>query len=742
MTHRLPRRHRLALLGSISLLVMPWAAALPAQAADDPAEQVVVTARKRTERLQSVPVAVTVISGNAARQRNLNTLEDIAQTTPSVTFRSNASAKDRTLLVRGIGTVSTSQAVEPSVATVVDGVVLARSGQAAADLIDVDRIEILRGPQGTLFGKNASAGVVNIITRTPDDQFRAYADAGYFSGGDEYRLDGGVSGALGEHVAASLAALVSGYQGQVDNRYLNTTAGGYQHDGMRAKLVYTGEDTRLILAADYLRAYDTVPNGIPLSAGPALTSYYANYGVVPAADNRNEAANDTTRMIDNTGGLSLTAETQLGTHRLTSITAWRIWDNDQRADFDQTPVLTTATPQGLDQGHVRFNQVSQELRIDSPKGGMLDYVTGLYFMHTDDSETYSRVVTTCAVITASPCLTPASPKTGDASFGTTNDNVALFGEANLHPLTDLTLIAGLRGIYDTVDFHHQRVTNSAGLGISPSFAASGSTDHTDVAARAGAQYQISPDIMSYFTYSRGYKGPAYNVFFNMAASDTAALKPETSNAYELGLKSTFFAQRLRANFAGFIEDFSDVQATIPRFVGGAPTNQLINAGSVKSQGVEGDIGGKPMRDLDLGTSFAYTESQVVQFNCVASLPSCPAPGTATALTPKWRVAVNAKYGVNLNDTYRLSFGTDWTWQSQISFLPVPAAGSVQPGYGIWNTDITLADQASRWRASFIIKNLLDKHYASYIVPGTLGGFLRYVPRDDHRYFGVLLHKDF
>ncbi|MEG8029803.1 TonB-dependent receptor plug domain-containing protein [Sphingomonas aerolata] len=154
--------------------------------AADTGEDVVVTARFRNESLQSVPIAITAVSGQSLAERQLNTVENIAATIPSVGFRSGASNKDRTIFIRGVGTITTSPGVEPSVSTVLDGVVLTRPGQSTLDLGEVERIEVLRGPQGTLFGKNASAGVVNIVTRNPTDEFRMFGEAGVTSD-EEYR---------------------------------------------------------------------------------------------------------------------------------------------------------------------------------------------------------------------------------------------------------------------------------------------------------------------------------------------------------------------------------------------------------------------------------------------------------------------------------------------------------------------------------------------------------------------------
>src|SRR3954464_4678126 len=212
MTHKANQPFRFQQLALAIAVSSALPIALPAFAAneadrDDGAtlQTITVTATRRSESLQSVPIAVSVLSGEELAQDNRNSISSIASAVPTLNFRTNASNKDSSLFVRGVGTISTSPGVEPTVATVIDGVVYARPGQATLDLFDVNRIEVLRGPQGTLFGKNASAGVLNIITKEPSKTLTSYVDASYFGGGDEKRINAGVSGALSENASASLS---------------------------------------------------------------------------------------------------------------------------------------------------------------------------------------------------------------------------------------------------------------------------------------------------------------------------------------------------------------------------------------------------------------------------------------------------------------------------------------------------------------------------------------------------------
>eukprot|EP01137_Pigoraptor_chileana_P006738 Opistho-2@51373 len=200
---------------AVALAALAVLAAAPVLAQEEKVQldTVTVTATRRSESLQSVPVAVSVLSGEQMEQANRNTLGGLATQVPSVNFRTGASNKDTSLFIRGVGTISTSPGVEPTVSTVIDGVVLARPGQATLDLLDIARVEVLRGTQGTLFGKNASAGVINITSKAPSQALEGYVDLSHFGAGNENRLRAGVSGELAPGLRGSLSALKARYDG-------------------------------------------------------------------------------------------------------------------------------------------------------------------------------------------------------------------------------------------------------------------------------------------------------------------------------------------------------------------------------------------------------------------------------------------------------------------------------------------------------------------------------------------------
>jgi iron complex outermembrane receptor protein len=704
---------------------------------------IVVTARFRNEQLQNVPIAISVVKGDTAQSRNLNTIQDIAATVPSLDFRNGASNKDRNIFIRGIGTITTSPGVESSVSTVVDGVVLVRPGQATFDLVDLDHIEVLRGPQGTLFGKNASAGVVNIVTKAPSEHQTGVIDVGYYQGNEE-RIRAGLSGPINDWLGYSISGLYGDYQGNVRNLGTNHWVNGYERWGGRGKLVAKpASNLTITLAGDYLHNKDTTPNGVYASTSQTafggatttsapLAGLLAQEGVTASANNKTVNTNFDTYVKDDNYGGSLTAEWRPGDYTVTSITAYREWKNRQVPDWDQRSILATGFPQGFDNGYVNFNQLSQELRLASPQGKLIDYVLGAYYLHANTHEIYQRTVTQLT------SATTTQTNTGVATYGTQADNLALFGEANLHASDKLTFILGGRLIYDKLSYYHQRNADTATgvTGIRPSIAYNtGSTDRVDGSGRVGVQYKVAPQATVYATYSRGYKGPAYNVFFNMQAFDQIALKPETSNSYELGLKGGTRDGTFSGSIAAYWTDFSGYQANYQDSFLGAPVTRLINAGTVRTRGIELDATARPTDRLTLNWAAVYSNARIRHFNCPAAT-TCPNyDGDPLPFAPDWKLSGGGAWRIPLTDALGVELQTDWTFRSATQFALTQTPSTIQPAYGIWNASLALIDKRN-WEIRGVVKNLLNTHYSNLLGNGTTAGTVRFVPRDNDRYVGV------
>ncbi|MBS0364036.1 MAG: TonB-dependent receptor [Proteobacteria bacterium] len=748
-----------ALLASSSLFgahAAMAAGAAAATAADQTTtlEDLVVTARLRSESLQNVPVAVSVITAAVAVQENRNDISDLIAIIPSVEFRSQPSNKDQDILIRGLGTITTSAGAEPTVSTVIDGVVLARPGQMVSDIIDLDHIEVLRGPQGTLFGKNASAGVISIVTKDPTPTPGGFLDASYYTG-NEYRVSGAVNGELIKDVLSGrLSGVTSSFEGNVRNNFNGSHVNGYNTQGLRGKLLWTpNKDLRVVFGADYMYTTQDISPAVFLGtyniAYPTnvrtnsvnLPTILANAGITPSFSNTHVSLNSPYDDRDLTSGAYVQADYSLpGGFTLTSISAYRYWRNVQRGDLDLFPSLTALTPtQQIDLGHVWEKQYSEEIRLASPKGNFIDYVLGAYYLHAPDKENYRRDVTQLNATTGA-----LTQNFGFNSFGATTTNYSGFGEANINFTKNFRAIAGLRLVHDDLSFYTNRTSTSptAVPGVQPAFAATGSVGVNGYADRLGLQYDVNDDVHTYFTYSRGYKGPAYNVFFNMTALQTNQLRPETSNAYELGLKSRFFDRRLQFDAAIFDDTVSNYQANEPDLVAGTVVTRLINAGQVSTRGVEIDAVGKFIDNLTLTADYTYLDAKIDNFNCPpGSAISCQVNGKPLPFAPRNKFSVRADYTAWTNGRYEVGLKTDYSWQSKQQDSLAQTPDTIQPAYGVWNGSIVLTDRQSDWDARLVVKNITNEHY--YLVIGEAnGGIVGTVPRDFSRYAGVSIHKNF
>lgn len=718
-------------------------------AGDEPVtlSAVQVSATRRIEPLQRVPVAVSVLSGDRAEAENLNNVRDLASVVPSLNFRTTASAKDQALFLRGMGTVSTSPGIEPTVSTVVDGVPYSRQGQANMDMLDIDHVEVLRGPQGTLFGKNASAGVVHFLTKNPTSFQSGFADVAYFDG--ETRFKAGISGPLIANQINARASVIAGkYDGNVTNVFDGTTVNGYENKGAKAKFAYVGsERLHASLSVDYMDAHNTTPQGVVTQT--FVRAYPTNIvtnqpvfaatllPVSPSASNRSINSNYASYADDTNYGVAAQMTFDAGDgFEWTSITAWRAWDNTQFQDQTRLSVLTTNFPFQHDRGDLEFRQFSQEVRIASPKKGFIDYVAGAFFLRGEDTETYRRETT--RLVAGAQVV-----DRGVANYGTTNTDYAVFGEMNLHFSSRFRALAGLRLIHDDLDYHFNRTSTSAVAvtGIQTAFSSLNSTKAEGYAGRVGLQFDLNAKTNTYFTVSRGFKGPAYNVAFSMLPQDTGALKPETSLAYELGVKTLLAQDRASFNVAIFRDDFSNYQVNYFDTFNGSPITRLINAGSVYTQGAEVDFVLQPTKQFRFSASLAYIDARIDQFNIpVGAASSANINGQPMPFAPKRKASLSVDYTLPLVDKHALTFSTNYNWQSEAQFSINQTPDTIQPAYGIWNASVAWS-AGKRWRLTLLAKNLTDRHYATNL--STFGGgVVRWVPRNDQRYVGLSLHTEF
>ncbi|MFZ4382587.1 MAG: TonB-dependent receptor, partial [Sandarakinorhabdus sp.] len=755
-------------------------------AGTEPAE-IVVTAQKRSEKLQDIPVAVSVVSADQLSRQAVLNLENAQYLVPSLNFRKSGTTINQSLYIRGVGTATFSLAGEPSISTVLDGVVLARAGEAFSDLVDIERIEVLRGPQGTLFGKNASAGVVNIVTKRPGDKVAGYAEGGFFFGnGTEYRVRGSIDLPLAEGIRSRWTAFYGNYDGNIFNDApgVNRRVNGYDRYGIRGVIEADVSDTvKLTVIGDWRRANDDCCAEV-IGDQPAGVAALALNGINFQGDNtRTIRQNLVTRTEEESYGLSAQLDAELGNHTLTSITAWRKYDNTEIRDGDWINAPLAGQAQLHDLGPQTGTTFSQEVRIASPADQAFTYVIGGFYSHADTERTFTRNVTRCGNAPApAALLTCGSPGavaenvSGTATFGSKFDNYALFGQGTYAFNETLRAIVGLRFTKDELAIFHSRVAtpNIAGLpGIQRNFdagvfatsnngaingdagATNGvpfrtSTDATNLSGKIGLQHDFSDDVMGYTSYTRGYKGPAYNTFFNLNATGTNAIAAEIADSVEVGLKNTLFGGRLVLNLAAFYAKYKNFQANIPDLVSGVPVTRFTNAGDVSTRGIEMDFLFRPAKDLNFVGGLALTDAQVDKFKEIPGQPIIP---TATPLgfAPRWKgsFGMDYRYRTELPVDFTLA-GNVSTQSSQLSLFDANPAlrniSFIRP-YSLVDLQFGIVERDDKFRVTFLVKNLFDQSFPAQITNSGLGGNqligLRYlIPREADRYFGVQARVNF
>ncbi|PCG15320.1 MULTISPECIES: TonB-dependent receptor [Sphingomonas] len=729
---------------------------------DAPAGDIIVTAQKRSERLQDVPVAITVVSGDALAARGAVNIEGAQYLVPTLNFRKSGTAINQSLFLRGVGTSTFSIAGEPSISTVVDGVVYSRAGEAFSDLIDIDRMEVLRGPQGTLFGKNTSAGVINIVTKRPGKDLGGYVEGGFFfDNGNEYR----VRGAIDLPVSSDVALRVTGFYGTYDGNIRNLAYGGervngYEHYGARAMLVANlAPNFTATVIADYRESKDnccaevigTTPTGAAGSAGAFAAT------VLPPArrDETREINQDLiTRTNEKSWGVSGQFDWELGNQTVTYIGSYREYDNEEIRDGDWLPRAYSGLNQLHDVGPQVSNTITQELRLTSPADQFFSYVLGAFYSRAETTRTFTRNDIVCnAAPVGTPCSTvPAltTRPTGTAVFGSVFKNFALFGQGTLNFTDRFRGIVGIRYTTDQLDVFHRRVTTLAGPGIQPSFGPfTGKTTNDNWSGKAGVQYDIVPQSTFYATYARGYKGPAFNIFYNLTATGTNVIEPETADSYEAGLKNTLFGGKLVVNLAAYYAKYNNFQANNPDEVAGVLVTRFTNAGRISTRGGELDLLFQPVRDLSFNGGLAYTDARVDQFklptngNVTGVVPS----GTPLGYAPKWKGSLGADWRARTGGAVDFALGAQGSYQSsQLSQLDANAAiraATTIKGYGLVDLSAAVIDADDRYRVTFQVKNLFDQSFAAAITSGGPGGSYRYIiPREADRYYGVTARVNF
>lgn len=752
------------LMSATAAIIVPYAA----QAQDVPVDadsglgEIVVTAQKREQNLQDVPVAVTAISEDTLISRNVSTVSDLPRLAPSLTVTQGNVPTNNSINLRGIGTTAFSTGIEPSVAVIVDDVALLQQAQAFSGLSDISRIEVLRGPQGTLFGKNASAGAINIVSKGATDVLSGSV-LGRITSDDEYRIDASIAGPLGEGIGFRLNGFYGDRKGHIRELNSGQRLNNDESYGMRARLELQPADAiKIDLTASRsvsesngaARTFRAVPAGAAVFGAPLTNSLI---GIRPGVGNYALRIDKPlfNKSRQNTFAGRITVD--LGFADLISVTSYQDWRFRFLEDFD----LITGPVLGLPTGIVaestfRAKQFAQEVRLVSPSTGDFTYVLGGFYQDGTTDRTFARG--------------PSGPVVANWASQSGTESYAAFGQFT-YDLADTThLDVGLRWNHEKVSVEFlnnvRPATPPANNATCLALCAGSETDSV-VTGKVSLRQDLSDAVMAYASFARGYKGQGYDISSGFTPARIANIvRPETSDAYELGLKSRFFDNKLQLNIAAFLSNFSDFQAQSGILL---PDNTiqltLNNVGKVRTKGFEVELSARPIPELTIDGAFSYTDAKVIRFpgaQCytgqVAGCVDLDGAGPSTVRgqdlagkrlgnAPKVKFNVGATYDVLLPSLPFDAFvQADFAYQSRVNFDLLQNPLTVQPAYGVFNASIGI-DQNDRGglRVALFVNNLFDNNFASNISiasGGNAGLLTQNLTRDSRRYVGLRVGYNF
>lgn len=721
----------------------PTGSARTAEATEDaPADQVdgglVVTARRQAERAQDVPIALSVATGDSLERTGGFSLPDIQARVPSLTaFNSNP--RNSSIGIRGIGVSTASDGLDTSTGVYIDGVYLGRPGMALADLIDVERVEVLRGPQGTLFGRNNSAGVLNITTRRPEFEFGALVEG---SIGD-YSYNQQRISITGPLVDGLLAARITAWNthrdGVLDNIKTGISANSIGRSGARLQFLLTpSPDVSVRLIGDYSVQDDTccvgttklvLPGSVGATTRRTLQSLAA-LGYVPQATSEYTQNNAPQNMLTDQKAVSLQVDWTLPFATFTSISAWRYWHFHPLQDSDGTPLDIIQ----VNVAQTKTDQYSQELRLAS-NPGRFNWQVGAFFYRMDlqdhfilnqfgydASAFYTTYLRTANPAAASVNIAPGSQYIDDVETYTTS--VAGFGQSNWEIVDGLTLTGGIR--YTSDKRAGTSVTSTRGTpyaATSIPFNYDVEVEDDNVSYLLSAAWKPAADVLAYASYSTGYKGSGLNLNSAVSAGTPLVLDPETVKNWEAGLKTQWLNGRLTFNLSAFWTELSGLQANV------VPTNgnrsYLANVGDVRSRGVEFDAALNLGSGLSIIANGSYNDARYTDYRnapCPVGVSGvCDLTGERLFQAPEWVGNAIVEQRFELANGMAPYLIGQVSYRSEVFGVVDAGPYTVIPGYALVNFRLGTTFSDGRFDLSAFVNNVTDKVYYQNLSTSSIVG---------------------
>lgn len=742
-------------------------------------EAVVVTARRIEETAQEVPIPVSVVSGNQIADAGAFNVNRLKEQIPTVQFYST-NPRNSSVQIRGLGAPFglTNDGIEPGVGLYIDGVFYARPASASLDFLDVERVEVLRGPQGTLFGKNTTAGAINVTTRrpgfTPETEFELnYGSIGFV------QAKASITGPLlGRKVAGRLSFSGTQRDGNVYNVTTQEPVNDLNNLGVRGQVLYTpSERVAVTLAIDNtrqrVRGSTQVFAGVTPTLRPANRQFdtiAAEVGYVPPSRNAFDRVTDVDsplRSNQGLGGASLNADWRVGAGRLTSTTSWRYWDWDplNDRDFIGLPITTVSS------GTSKQRQWTQEVRYAGDLSSRANFVAGVFvYQQQIDSDPVIKQEQGASAARWLLAPTPAAATPGlldgygfDQYLNYRNTSAALFGQVEWSVTDRLRLLPGLRFNYDKkdVDFDQQvygglQTTDPVLIALKLSVLApqtySADVDDTNLSGQLTLAYALARRVNTYATYATSFKSVGLNLggvptdAVGRPVLSAATVRPEDVRHIEAGIKTEPF-DGVTANVTVYDTEIKDFQTQVQNAAVGVLRGYLANAEKVRVRGVEFDGNARVNDHLSFYGAVAYTDGKYVSF------PDAPAPleetggpgfkdisGSVLPGISEWAGSLGGEYanpGRALGRAGEYFGAIDASYRSSFSSSPSASKYLVVEGYSLLNARVGFR-AADGWTLSLWARNLLDREYFDLLSP-VAGGTGLYVGQPgDHRTVGLTM----
>jgi len=695
------------------------------EAATEDLDAIVVTAQRRSEKAQNIPIALSAFGAAQLERTGVVSIENIAARVPSFYFGSFGALRPQ-LYIRGIGTRSFDPGSESSVGVFVDEVYQGRSSGSFGALKDIERIEVLRGPQGTLYGRNTIGGAINVITKAPTPELQ-----GQFEGGVSNYNGWEVFGALSGPVTPdkSVLARVSAWHNQRDGYVRNLRTGtrfqGIDNTGVRLRLaVDPGDGLKIDLTGEYLHdgnraafggfSQGTGPSAAGAPANPRAVFFAAGSkvgnAVLPAADLRSGTLSSDPTLDRDAYSLIGKIEKDLGFATITSVSAFKQLDVADSRDLEGSSLAV------IDQSSVEHSkQFTQELRLTSNPGGPLgdniDWILGAFYYHDASKRTDRFDIGIDSAVRAA-AGTPAVDTAGSIYK---IKSYAFFGQATAHIGDHFEVTIGGRYSHDEKQATQSGTTTDALPIIAVPFVTTNKASYSSFDPRIVATWKFTPDVSVYASYSTGFKSGGFQyVPFNLGAANTL-FDPEDIKTFEVGLKSEWFDRKLRFNLAAFHYDYKNLQVSRIIDTASGPQTLISNAASSKIDGVDVEILFRPVSFVDLSIAYGYLDAKYDKyvFNQGQNLVF---DDTALVRAPKHTLNVGAEGRIPVGADARLTLRADYSVLA--TFYHEPGEGDNRFGSGIPLTrepsygllDLRASLELGSFRVTAYATNVTNKNY--------------------------------